>query len=44
VFALKVKGDSMINAGILHGDIVVMEFKDPRNHDVVSALIDGRQP
>ena len=41
VFALKVKGDSMINAGILHGDIVVMEFKDPRNNDVVSALIDG---
>ena len=41
VFALKVRGDSMINAGINDGDTVIMEFKEPRNRDVVSALIDG---
>jgi len=41
VFALKVRGDSMVNAGIFSGDIVVFEFKDPRNGDVVAALIDG---
>ena len=41
VFALKVKGDSMVNAGILSGDVVVLEFKDPRSGDVVAALIDG---
>lgn len=41
VFALKVKGESMLGAGILPGDIVVMEFKEPRNSDVVAALIDG---
>ncbi len=41
VFALKVKGDSMINAGILSGDIVVLEFKEARHGDIVAALIDG---
>lgn len=41
VFALKVRGDSMINAGILPGDIVVMEFKEAKSGDIVAALIDG---
>lgn len=42
VFALKVRGDSMINAGIFDGDIVVLEFRgDARNGDIVAALIDG---
>ena len=41
VFALKVRGDSMIGAGILSGDIVVLEFREPRNNEVVAALIDG---
>jgi len=40
-FALKVRGDSMIGAGILPGDVVVLEFKEPRNGDIVAALIDG---
>lgn len=41
VFALKVRGESMIGAGILSGDIVVLEFREPRNGEVVAALIDG---
>ena len=41
VFALKVRGDSMIGAGILPGDIVVMEFREARHNEVVAALIDG---
>ena len=41
VFALKVRGDSMIGAGILSGDFVVLEFREPRNGEVVAALIDG---
>lgn len=41
VFALKVRGDSMVNAGILDGDIVAMEFKEAKNGDIVAALIDG---
>ena len=41
VFALKVRGDSMTGAGILSGDIVVMEFKEPKSGDIVAALIDG---
>lgn len=41
VFALKVRGDSMIGAGILSGDVVVLEFREPRNNEVVAALIDG---
>ena len=41
VFALKVRGDSMVNAGIHENDTVVLEFREPRNNDVVAALIDG---
>lgn len=40
-FALKVTGDSMIDAGIYDGDIVVLEPGIPRNGDIVAALIDG---
>ena len=41
VFALKVRGESMTGAGILSGDVVVLEFREPRNGEVVAALIDG---
>jgi repressor LexA len=40
-FALRVRGDSMIDAHIVSGDCVVLEFRDPRNGDIVAALIDG---
>lgn len=40
-FALKVQGDSMIDAGILDGDLVVVEQKLPKNKDIVAALIDN---
>ena len=40
-FALKVRGDSMINAGIYEGDTIILEFKEARNKDIVAALIDG---
>ncbi len=40
-FALRVRGDSMINAHICDGDTVIMEFREPRRGDVVAALIDG---
>ena len=40
-FLLKVKGESMINAGILDGDLVlVQEEKTASNGDMVVALID----
>ncbi|HEU5112461.1 MAG TPA: transcriptional repressor LexA [Acidimicrobiia bacterium] len=42
VFLLEVKGDSMIGAGILDGDLVaVRSQKDARDGDIVAALIDG---
>jgi repressor LexA len=41
VFALKVRGDSMINAGINDGDLVILEKAEPRNGSIVAALIDG---
>ncbi len=41
VFALKVRGESMTGAGILSGDVVVLEFREPHNGEVVAALIDG---
>ncbi len=41
LFALRVKGESMINAGILDGDIIVAEqTPEARNGDKVVALID----
>lgn len=40
-FALRVRGESMINAGILDGDIIVCEqTPEARNGDKVVALID----
>lgn len=40
-FALKVRGDSMIGAHIQEGDVVLLEVKEPRDGDIVAALIDG---
>jgi repressor LexA len=41
-FALRVRGDSMMGAHILDGDIVILEqSKDVQNGDIVAALIDG---
>lgn len=40
-FMLKVKGESMINAGIFDGDnILVQKQSDARNGDIVVALVD----
>lgn len=44
VFMLEVKGDSMIDAGILDGDLVVVRRQqDADNGDIVAALIDGEE-
>ncbi|MGI6773390.1 MAG: transcriptional repressor LexA [Clostridiales bacterium] len=41
LFALRVRGDSMINAGILDGDIVISEkTPDAANGDIVVAMIE----
>jgi repressor LexA len=41
-FALRVRGDSMIGAHILDGDLVILEqSKEVHNGDIVAALIDG---
>ncbi|MCU7838962.1 MAG: transcriptional repressor LexA [Candidatus Thiodiazotropha sp. (ex Troendleina suluensis)] len=41
-FVLKVQGDSMIEAGILDGDMVIIKQKDyARDGDIVVALIDN---
>ena len=42
-FMLKVKGDSMLNAGILDGDYIIIDpsNKNPSNGKMVAALIDG---
>ena len=40
-FAVRVKGDSMIDAGILDGDTVIIEFRETaEDGDIVVALID----
>ncbi len=44
LFALKIRGNSMINAGILDGDIVVVEqCQYAENGDIVVALVDGEE-
>lgn len=41
-FLLRVKGDSMIDAGIFEGDLVIVERgKDPRAGDIVVGILDG---
>jgi repressor LexA len=43
-YVLKVRGDSMIDAGILDGDLVIIDpAPEPRRGDIVVALIDGHE-
>ena len=41
LFALRVRGDSMIDANIVDRDIVFLTPREPRPQDIVAALIDG---
>ncbi|HPA20994.1 MAG TPA: transcriptional repressor LexA [Verrucomicrobiae bacterium] len=41
-FALKVRGDSMIGAGIHDGDLAIVEQRAARPEDIVVALVDGQ--
>lgn len=44
VFMLEVRGDSMIDAGILDGDYVVIRRQpDARDGEIIAALIDGEE-
>lgn len=44
LFALKVRGESMINAAILDGDLVVIErCATARNGEIVAALVNGEE-
>lgn len=44
VFMLEVRGDSMIDAGILDGDFVVVQSqKDARDGEIIAFLIDGEE-
>ena len=40
-YALKVRGESMVDAGIFDCDIVIIEPRPPLHGDIVAALIDG---
>jgi len=43
-YVLQVRGDSMIDAGILDGDRIVIEQRDAaRNGEIVVALVDGHE-
>jgi repressor LexA len=41
VFALRVRGDSMIGAQIADGDTVLLQKRVPKDGEIVAALIDG---
>ncbi|MEX2280799.1 MAG: transcriptional repressor LexA [Acidimicrobiia bacterium] len=44
VFMLEIRGDSMIDAGILDGDYVVIRRQDhARDGEIIAALIDGEE-
>lgn len=44
LFALKVRGESMINAAILDGDLVIIErCATARNGEIVAALVNGEE-
>lgn len=44
VFALRVKGDSMIDAGILDSDIAIIKKRpNADNNDIVAALLDNNE-
>ena len=44
VFMLRVRGDSMVGAGIFDGDLVVVRRQpDAEDGDIVAALIDGEE-
>jgi len=40
LWALRVRGDSMVDAHILDGDLVILERRDPIPGDIVAALVD----
>lgn len=40
-FALQVRGESMVDAEIYDGDMVIIEPRDAHDGDIVAALIDG---
>jgi repressor LexA len=40
VWALRVSGDSMVDAHIVDGDIAVLERRDPCDGDIIAALVD----
>jgi repressor LexA len=40
VWALRVQGDSMIDAHILDGDLVILERREPQPGDIIAALVD----
>lgn len=42
-WALRVTGDSMINAGILEKDLVLMVRREPRFGEIVAALVDENE-
>jgi len=43
-FALTIEGESMIDAGILDGDVVIIRKSDvARNNQIVVALVDGEE-
>jgi repressor LexA len=41
LWALRVQGDSMVDAHILDGDIVALVRREPRVGDIIAALVDG---
>ena len=44
LFALKIRGESMINAGILDGDIVIVEqMQTAKNGEIVVVLVDDAE-
>lgn len=40
LWGLRVRGDSMVDAHILDGDLAILEHREPRAGDIIAALVD----
>lgn len=43
LWALRVRGDSMIDAHIVDGDLAILEHREPRAGDIIAALVNGTE-
>jgi repressor LexA len=41
LWAVRIQGESMIDAHIAEGDLAILEKREPRDGEIIAALVDG---